>query len=67
MKAGQAAKGGAAAPKTLCMDPLRITESAATVNGCGCVATPKIVGPEGCDFGRILAKSRFEILGFLDR
>ena len=44
MEAGYAAKGGVAAPKTLCMTILRITESAATVNGHGCVATPKLDG-----------------------
>ena len=56
------AKGGAAAPRTVCMDPLWITESAATVNGHGCVATPQIVGRESV----ILPKSRFEILGIFD-
>ena len=47
------ATGGAAAPKILCMDPLWITEGAATVNGHGCAVTPKIVGSEGVILAKI--------------
>ena len=47
------AKGGAAAPKTLCIDPLWITESAATVNGHGFVVATKIVGSEGVILAKI--------------
>ena len=53
MEARQVAKGGAAAPRTLCLDLLWIIESAATVNGHGCVATAKIVGSEGVILAKI--------------
>ena len=65
MEAGQGEKGGATAPRTLCMDLLWITESAATVNGRGCAATPKVVGSEGvilADFGK---NPGLRFLGFL--
>ena len=59
------AKGSAAAPKTLCMDPLWITESAATANGHGCVATPKIVGSEGVILAKNCRNPGLRFLGFL--
>ena len=47
------------------MDPLWITESAATVNGRGCVATPKIVGPEGVILAGFWRNPGLRFLGFL--
>ena len=47
------------------MDPLWITESAATVNGRGCVATPKIVGPEGVILAGFWQNPGLRFLGFL--
>ena len=50
-------------PKHFAWNLVWITESAATVRGHAGAATPQIVGSEGA----IFAKSRFEILGILDR
>ena len=47
------------------MDPLGITKSAATVNGRGCVATPKIVGPEGVILAGFRQNPGLRFLGFL--
>ena len=60
MEARQVAKGGAAAPRTLCLNLVWIIESAATVNGRSCVATPKIVGSEG-----VISQQTNPGLGFL--
>ena len=65
MEAGQVAIGDPAATRTLCMDLLWITESAATVNGSGCAATPKVVGSEGMILAKIGKNPGLRFLGFL--